>query len=310
MKKAILLMSMGGPEKTKDIKPFLLNLFNDKEILKLPKLIRICVSHIIVFLYLPFSKKNYLKIGGKSPLLENTKKQAIELEKQLNLKSKDEYRCFIGMRYWKPFIKDSLFEIKKYNPDEIILLPLYPQFSNFTTRSVLKEAIKYIDIKYKTIKNFHVNNGFINAILENLRNKFEEAKKYGNPIILFSAHGIPEKNKDDDLYIYQCRETVNAILNKMSFSCDAVLCYQSRFGIRKWTKPYIKNEIKYYAKNNRPILIVPISFISEHIETLVELKINYKNKAKKLGAPYCEIIETVGDNKLFISGLVKILTKT
>lgn len=316
MKKAILLMSMGGPDRLESVQPFLFNLFKDKAIIRLPTLWRYVLAFIISRLHAKTSKENYEKIGGCSPLLQNTKKQAVALELALNnQRDGHEYTCFVGMSYWHPFIKEAVDQMKPYDPDEVYLLPLYPQFSTTTTASVLSEAHKRLKgigekIPVKEISSFHIEEGYIQALSELIEKKWKNIK-LDKKHLLFSAHGLPLSIVEDgDPYPEQCAETMEAVLDRLPFSVKATLCYQSKVGPQKWLEPSLRDEIDRAATKGEAVLIVPLSFVSEHVETRVELKMDYKNYAKKVGLPFYDVVETVGVHPNFISGLVQKLTKT
>lgn len=311
MKKAIFLMSMGGPDCLANVRLFLYRLFADSAIIRLPAWMRIPLALLISFLRAPGSRRNYTKIGGASPILENTEKQAIALEKILNKQGEeDHYRCFVGMSYMDPFIKDVVEKIKAFKADETILVPLYPQYSTTTTASTLKESKKFLNYPCKEVDCFYKNSGFIKAIVDNIEKKWSAAEKHGVPILLFSAHGLPQQIVDQgDPYPEQCEETVQAIIKELPFLCDITLCYQSHLGPQKWIKPYLEEELINAGNLGRPVLVVPISFVCEHVETLVELQKDYRQRAKDMGVPFYDVVSTVGTHPVFIKGLATILTK-
>lgn len=308
MKTAVLLMSMGGPSSLKDVRPFLFNLFNDPAILRTPAAVRYPLAKLISFKREKEACEIYRKIGGYSPLLENTQAQAAALEKELG----EDHRCFVGMSYSEPSIGAAMKEIKKEAPDRIVLLPLYPQYSTTTTASVLREAHKAAQkegIKQPliAIENFYENEGFIAAFVELIREKEKQAHAFGKPVLLFSAHGLPERivTKGNDPYPYQCWETMKNMTSVLKSGSEAVLCYQSRVGPMKWIEPYIEDEIDRAAGHKRPIVVIPLSFVSEHSETMVELGMVYRERALLKGAPFYDVVPTVGIHPAFIKGLAR-----
>lgn len=309
MKKVIILFSMGGPDSPQAVTPFLFNLFKDPAILGLWPLFRHLLAGIMALSRTAAAKKNYYKIGGASPLLANTKKQAQALEEKTGIP------CLVGMRYWHPFIESAIEEAKKRNPEEIVLLPLYPQYSTTTTASVLKEAEKQIkrqkiSARIKKIDSFQTEKGFIEALSEKTKPFLEEAKKFGAPKLLLTAHGLPQRVVDQgDPYETQCKQTAEAFVQKLGAACPAdwELCYQSRVGPLKWIGPATDEEIKKAARAARPLVVVPIAFVCEHAETLVELDMLYRERALQEGCPFFGLVPTVQTNPLFIEGLARLV---
>ena len=290
MKKAVILFNLGGPDRLESVEPFLFNLFNDPEILNIPSIFRYPLAKFISKRRAPIAKNIYREIGNKSPILELTQEQAANLENRLS--TKGNYKCFVVMRCWHPRAKDVIKKVKEFNPEEIILLPLYPQFSAATSGSSINEwndlcKKENYKIKTKTICCYPTENNFIEShvnlikkTLKNIENK--------NFKLLFSAHGLPEiKIKKGDPYQWQVEETVNAIMSKLKGeSLDYTISYQSRVGPLKWIGPSTDTEIIKYSKEKKSIVIVPVAFVSEHSETLVELDIEYKKLAVENGCSF------------------------
>jgi len=304
---AVVLFSIGGPLKKADIKPYLFNFFFDKNIINAPLIIRyLLAKYISIKRSKNEALESYAHLNFKSPLLENTKKQAEALELELKNNKDAEYKCFVAMRYWHPFCYETVKEIEKYNPDKVILLPFYPQYSFATSYSSIEDFYKKFKNKkiVTEIKNYPENDGFISASVKNIQEQINklENQKYR---ILFSAHGLPEENiKAGDPYKQQCELTMNAIVKKLNIdNLDYNICFQSKVGSKEWIKPYIQDELKRAANDKIGVIIYPIAFVSEHVETLVELDIEYKELAKKLGVPFYKRVKTVGDSKKFIEGL-------
>ncbi len=318
-KVAIILFNLGGPDSLKSVKHFLFNLFNDKYIIRLPKFFRFILAFIISRSRNSTAKEIYSHVGGKSPILEETEKQKVALDEQLShFKNEDncEYKSFIAMRHWKPFAKDAILEMLEFNPDEIILLPLYPQLSTTTSISSIEDfkenwskitqASLRNKVKIKTICCYPDDERFIEShstLLEKYISKIEKGKKYK---ILFSAHGLPEKIiKAGDPYKWQVEKTVAKISQNLKFSendIDYMITYQSRVGPVKWLMPDTEEEIKNAIGALDALIVVPIAFVSEHVETLVELDAEYGKIAKAGGLEYHRV-PTLSTDAKFIESL-------
>jgi ferrochelatase len=306
MRIAVVIYNLGGPCCIKAVKPFLYNLFCDPAIIKLPKVLRIPLANLISRCRSSKASAIYEQMGGGSPILLETYKQALALEKKLG----DEYKVFIYMRYTYPKINDVLDNIEQYKPDKIVLLPLYPQYSTTTTESSLREweaeTTKLgMEIDTYSILSYETNSGFIGAYRELLANIYEEASHLGKPIVLFSAHGIPlNRIKMGDPYERQVNDSVRKVITEMPYTdIEYEVCYQSKVGPLKWLAPATCELIEKYSKEKRVIIVLPISFVSEHSETLVELDIQYKELALKHGAKAYFRVPTVGIHLLYIKSL-------
>jgi len=311
MKKAIILFNLGGPDKLESVEPFLFNLFNDAEIISIPSLFRYPLAKLISKRRAPVAKNIYKEIGNKSPILELTQEQARSLEN--NLSEKGNYKCFVVMRCWHPRATAVINQVKEFNPEEIILLPLYPQFSAATSGSSINEwknlcKKENFNVKTKTICCYPTENNFVEShvnlikkILKNIENK--------NFKLLFSAHGLPEiKIKKGDPYQWQVEESVKAIMSKLKDeNLDYMISYQSRVGPLKWIGPSTDNEIIKYSKEKKGIVIVPIAFVSEHSETLVELDIEYKKLAEENGCSFYKRVPALGIEENFIKSLAELV---
>lgn len=309
-KKAVLLLNMGGPESLEEVRPFLFNLFNDKHILRLPCLIRFPLAFLLSLWRASKAKIIYKTIGGRSPLNKNT----LNLAKKLEITLGSKYQCFVGMSYVNPFIKEAVKKIKEINPEEIILLPLYPQYSMTTNASVLFEAQKEIkkqigNVSIKEIKEFHVLEGYIQALSMWVSKEISKASREADVQILFSAHGLPQKYvRQGDNYPQFCQKTVQAIVSNLKLETENYkLCYQSRLGPMKWTGPFLNKEISKEAKKGKALIIVPISFVCENSETLYELDIVYRQKALQKGCVYWGRVKAVSENDDFINSLSRLI---
>ena len=312
MKKAIILFNLGGPDKLKNVKPFLFNLFNDPAILNLPTLLRYPLAKLISNRRAPTAKKIYEELGGSSPILKLTTDQSNALEKKLNQNdNKNEYKCFIVMRCWHPRAEKVINDVRSYEPEEVVLLPLYPQYSAATSGSSIKEwkeVCKKNDYKIKTstICCYPTDPLFIKSHVNEIKKKIENLKNYK---LIFSAHGLPEKNiKKGDPYQWQVEQSVRNIIKNLDIkNLDWILSYQSRVGPLKWIGPSTDNIIVENSKLGKKIVLVPIAFVSEHSETLVELDIEYKELADKNGCTDYLRVPALGTNSDFIGSLASLI---
>ena len=307
-KTAIVLFNLGGPDSLQAVKPFLVNLFNDPAIIGLPGMVRRPLAKFIASRREEEAKEIYATLGGKSPIVENTAAQARALETALL--PHGNAKVFFAMRYWHPFAQAVVQEVKTYQPDSIILLPLYPQFSTTTTGSFMKEWERAaraceLNVPTKTICCYPTEEHFIAAHAELIRAHYDKASRHGAPRILFSAHGLPEKIiKKGDPYQAQVEATTQAVIATLNIpNLDYVNCYQSRVGPLKWIGPATSDEIIRAAKGSVPIVLVPIAFVSEHSETLVELDVEYKALASAHGMAHYFRVPTLSVTQAYIDAL-------
>ena len=313
MKKAVILFNLGGPDKLESVEPFLFNLFNDPAIINIPSIFRYPLAKFISKKRAPIAKNIYKEIGNKSPILELTQDQAKSLEN--NLSKKGDYKCFVIMRCWHPRASDVIKKVREYNPEEIILLPLYPQYSASTSGSSINEwddlcKKKNYHVKTKTICCYPTENNFIASHIS-LINKTLKVIEDNNFKLIFSAHGLPKsKIKKGDPYQWQVEETVKKIMSNLeNEKLNYIISYQSRVGPLKWIGPLTDEVIIKHSKEKKGIVIVPIAFVSEHSETLVELDIEYKKLAEKNGCSFYKRVAALGTEKNFIKGLTELVLK-
>ena len=313
MKKAVILFNLGGPDKQESIEPFLFNLFNDPAIINIPSIFRYPLAKFISKKRAPITKNIYKKIGNKSPILELTQDQAKSLE--INLSKKGDYKCFVVMRCWHPRASDVIKKVREYNPEEIILLPLYPQYSASTSGSSINEwgdlcKNKNYHVKTKTICCYPTENNFIASHISLIKKTLKVIED-NNFKLIFSAHGLPKsKIKKGDPYQWQVEETVKKIMSNLeNENLNYVISYQSRVGPLKWIGPSTDEVIIKYSKEKKGIVIVPIAFVSEHSETLVELDIEYKKLAEKNGCGFYKRVPALGIEENFIKGLTELVLK-
>ena len=308
MKKAVILFNLGGPDKLENVEPFLFNLFNDPAILNLPSFIRYPLAKLIANRRAPTAKKIYQELGGSSPILKLTEEQSFSLEQSLNKNDKDsEYKCFIVMRCWHPRAENVINQVINFNPEEIILMPLYPQYSAATSGSSIKEwndvcKKNNFKVKTSTICCYPTDKNFIEAHKNEI---IKKTKDLNNFKLIFSAHGLPEKNiKKGDPYQWQVEQSVDKIVKSLNIQdLDWILSYQSRVGPLKWIGPSTEDIIVENSKLGKHIVLVPIAFVSEHSETLVELDIEYKELADKNGCKNYSRVPALGTNENFIKAM-------
>ena len=279
----ILLLYMGGASTTRDIKPFLYHLFSDREILSLPGPIRIPLAWVISQTRYHLVKGAYQRIGG-SPLLEITAKQARALEAALN-KEGFHAHVEVGMRYCSPFIREAVERLKREGVKKVIALTLYPQYSRATAGScfsALEKATSGLSWEIETIPHWHTHPSFIETWTHLIEKELPGESR--NVHILFSAHGLPMKVVNQgDPYPRQVAEMVEAIMGRLG-PVPHSIAYQSKVGPVKWLEPSVEEEMARLAKEGvSSLVLVPISFVSEHFETLYEMDIVFREEAKKIG---------------------------
>ncbi len=309
---AVVLLNLGGPSSYEEIRSFLFSLFYDPDILSLPNPFRFILAQFISRIRMRTAQEMYAVLGGSSPLLANTKAQAQALEKELG----DAFRVFVAMRHAAPFAEETIEEVAAYSPEKIVLLPLYPQFSITTTGSSLKAWAKAARAhslpSFFFIESYPSEFGFIEALKEHTLSSYQEAKAFGYPRLLMTAHGLPQTIiQQGDPYQRHVEETAKSFVQSLKIpKLDSVLCYQSRIGPRKWLTPYVEDEIIKAAREKRPLVVVPLSFVSEHIETLVELDITYRKRALEAGCPSYQRVQTVQTHSSFIKGLARLVKQS
>jgi len=317
-KTAIVLFNLGGPDKLDSVEPFLFNLFNDKAIIAVPSPIRWLLARFIAKKRAPIARKIYETLGGGSPLVRLTEKQSDALVMLLNSKDQNhEFKAFIAMRYWHPMSLEAAEAVRAFAPDDVVLLPLYPQYSMTTTGSSLTEwqraaAAAGINVPTHGVCCYPTNMGWISAQADLIGKALETVEGDKQPRILFSAHGLPKKIiAKGDPYQWQVEQTVSAVVKKLegmgTRTFSSAICYQSRVGPLEWIGPSTEEELKNAGKENVPVVVVPIAFVSEHSETLVELDVEYRELAQTLGVPAYHRVPAVGIHEKFIGGLAALV---
>jgi len=316
---AIVLFNLGGPDRPEAIRPFLLNLFRDPAILRVPFFIRPLLAWWIARARVAPATANYALLGGKSPLLDETRQQAAALEQALERVGVGiAAKCFIAMRYWHPFSDEVVREVQAWRPDQVLLLPLYPQYSTTTTGSSLTAwrevaASAGLAVPTTVLCCYFADAGYARSIASRLGDEYAAARAKlpaGAKLrVLFSAHGLPETIvRRGDPYQFQIERSVEAVMRSWGApDIDWVVCYQSRATPQKWLDPSTEAEIERAAHDRVAVLVVPIAFVSEHSETLVELDVEYRDLAVRLGVPGYFRLPTPNVDPSFIAALAQLV---
>lgn len=310
-KVAVVLMNLGGPDGPDAVEPFLFNLFFDPQIIRVPTPLRWLIAKLVSKRRAPIAREIYANMGGKSPIVPETEAQAKALEASLKTDGVNP-RVFMAMRYWHPMSEAVARDVKAWGPDEVVLLPLYPQFSTTTTQSSLMEwraaARKAgLSTQKREICCYPTLPAFLDAHAELIGKSISDAGvELGSARVLFSAHGLPKKIVDSgDPYPIQVEATVDGVVEKLGWGKDVDwrVTYQSRVGPLEWIGPDTEEEIKQAASEGKTIVVVPIAFVSEHSETLVELDIEYRELADEGGAAGYVRVPALGANRHYIDAL-------
>ena len=315
MKVAVVLFNLGGPDSPEAVQPFLRNLFSDPAIISLPGIVRIPLARLIAKRRAPVAREIYGRIGGRSPIFEETRKQGNALEAALSGDGV-EAKAFIAMRYWHPFSDGAARAVKAFEPDKIVLLPLYPQYSTTTTASSLKDwarAAKKAGLTAPTAQVccYPTEDGFVAATVAHIRAAMADARGDISYRLLLSAHGLPKRTiQRGDPYQRQVEQSVAAIVAALDMpGLDAQVCYQSRVGPLEWIGPATDDEIRRAARDGKGVVVAPVAFVSEHSETLVELDIEYRKLAEEAGVPDYRRAATAGVHPDFIVGLAGLVRR-
>jgi ferrochelatase len=315
VKIAVVLFNLGGPDSLESVEPFLRNLFSDPAILPLPGWLRWPVARMISKRRAPVAQAIYREIGGRSPLLEETSAQATALERALARRG-TKARTFIAMRAWKPMSDETVQLVQAYDPTLVVLLPLYPQYSTTTSGSSLlawqQASLRGgLAVPHKRVCCYPWDDGFIAALKELLADGLSRRKPGLSYRVLFSAHGLPQRTiASGDPYQWQIERTVDAVLRSYGAGdLDWRISYQSRVGPLQWLEPATDAEIRQAGAEGKGLVVMPVAFVSEHSETLVELDIEYARLAREAGAPDYIRVATAGTNQSFIEGLADLVLK-
>lgn len=317
-KVGVLLLNLGGPDTLQDVQPFLFNLFADPDIIRLPRLFRFLqrpLAQLISLLRAPKSKEGYAAIGGGSPLRRITDEQAHALQMALQEK-KMHANVYVGMRYWHPFTEEAIHQIKKDRITKLVVLPLYPQYSISTSgssirllQSIFREDSYLSRLPVSIIKSWYQREGYIKSMADLIERELQIFSKPEEVMIFFSAHGVPISYVEDagDPYRDQMEECITLIMEELksrSISNNYTLAYQSRVGPVQWLKPYTDQVlVELGQKGVKSLLAVPVSFVSEHIETLEEIDMEYKELALESGIENWGRVPALGCTSSFITDL-------
>jgi ferrochelatase len=308
---AIVLFNLGGPDGADAVRPFLTNLFSDPAIISLPGLLRWPLARLIARRRAPIARAIYDRIGGGSPILQETQAQAVALDTAFERRGLTA-RSFIAMRYWEPFAAEAVEALKAWDPDRIVLLPLYPQFSTTTTASSLEDWSKAaagsgLAVPMHRICCYPWQEGFVSALQRLVQDALLRRKADISYRVLFSAHGLPRRVvKRGDPYQWQVEQTVAAVLSGLG-EIDHGISYQSRVGPLAWIGPSTDGEIRRAGAEKKGLIVVPIAFVSEHSETLVELDMEYRHLAERSGVADYVRVPAVGVAAEFIEGLASLV---
>lgn len=308
---AIILFNLGGPDSLSAVRPFLFNLFNDRAIIGLPQPFRFLLAKLISGSREKLAKANYALMGGRSPIMPETQKQADALETAIAKRVGNvTFKCFPAMRYWRPFVKDAARAAEDWHATDAILLPLYPQYSTTTTASSLKAWKQATTLPCSTLCCYPAGAKFAEAHAEAILETWRKAGSPSNPRILFSAHGLPKRVVDrGDPYQWQVEQTVAAVGKLLPTEWTTRICYQSRVGPLKWLGPSTEEELRAAERDQAGVIVSPIAFVSEHVETLVELDIEYAHLAKTLKLPYYLRAPALGATPHFIDALADLVER-
>ncbi|KAI3682206.1 hypothetical protein L2E82_50069 [Cichorium intybus] len=317
-KVGVLLLNLGGPETLHDVQPFLYNLFADPDIIRLPRLFRFLqrpLAQLISTLRAPKSKEGYASIGGGSPLRKITNEQADALKMALEEKKVDA-SVYVAMRYWHPFTEEAVQQIKRDGITKLVVLPLYPQFSISTTGSsirvlqtLFREDKILSTLPVAIIQSWYQRQGYINSMADLIQKELQTFASPDEVMIFFSAHGVPVTYVRDagDPYKDQMEECINLIMQQLKargLQNHHKLAYQSRVGPVEWLKPYTDEVlVELGQKGVKSLLAVPVSFVSEHIETLEEIDMEYKELALESGVQNWGRVPALGCTSTFIADL-------
>ena len=317
-RRAIVLCNLGGADGPESVRGFLYNLFSDRNIIPLPGLVRIPLAALISTLRAPHTRKLYAKVGGRSILMEETRAQAKALEAAA-AKAGWDVKVIIAMNYWHPFPAEAIKEIREWGADEVLVVPLYPQFSTTTSGSVLEQLraqakIQGLTAKVNAVCCYPKLGGFIEGMADLIEPALRRAEATGQrPRLLLSAHGLPEKTiASGDPYQWQVEQSAAAIHQSLITrdarwaDLDVVVCYQSRVGPVAWIGPTTESEVGRAGRDGRAVVLAPIAFVSEHLETVVELDDELKNFAAENGVKHYDRVAAIGTSATFIDSLLEL----
>ncbi|BAZ69944.1 MAG: ferrochelatase [Pelatocladus maniniholoensis HA4357-MV3] len=313
----VLLLNLGGPEKLEDVGPFLFNLFSDPEIIRLPfPWLQKPLAWFIASRRTKKSQENYRKIGGGSPLRRITEAQADALKEQLQALGQDA-KIYIGMRYWHPYTEEAIARIIQDGIEKLVILPLYPQFSISTSGSSFRlleklwqEDPRLQQIEYTVIPSWYKQSGYLQAMAELITQEIDQVPNQEEAHVFFSAHGVPKSYVEEagDPYQQEIEECTYLIMRTLDRPNAHTLAYQSRVGPVEWLQPYTEDAIPELATQGvKDLVVVPISFVSEHIETLEEIDLEYRELAEEAGIHNFRRVPALNTHTVFIRALADLV---
>ncbi|MBW4446140.1 MAG: ferrochelatase [Spirirestis rafaelensis WJT71-NPBG6] len=313
----VLLLNLGGPDKLEDVGPFLYNLFSDPEIIRLPfSWLQKPLAWLIASRRTQKSQENYKQIGGGSPLRRITEAQGEALKEQLQALGQ-EANIYVGMRYWHPYTEEAIAQLTQDDIEHLVILPLYPQFSISTSGSsfrlldkLWREDPKLQRIEYKVIPSWYKEPSYLQAMAELIAQELDQFPNPDSVRVFFSAHGVPKNYVEEagDPYQQEIEECTALIMQTLNRPNEHTLAYQSRVGPVEWLQPYTDDALEELgAKGVKDLVVVPISFVSEHIETLQEIDIEYRELAEESGIENFRRVPAPNTHPLFIRALADLV---
>ena len=313
----VVLFQLGGPDSLTSIEPFLYNLFCDQDIIDFPfaKLARKPLAKLISTSRAKHVAHHYAEIGGKSPILDFTRRQEVALEREL--RREIDAKVTIAMRYWHPFTAVAIAEMAAFAPEEVVLLPLYPQYSRTTTGSSVNEWNRCFQPNgwrpnVRLIETFYEDPAYLDSLVSAINACVADAANPADLDIVFSAHSVPLSVIDKgDPYQRQIERTVDMVWERGGWPARRHTCYQSKVGASKWLRPSMHETVKNLAAaGSKHVLVVPISFVSDHVETLHEIDIEHREQARELGIEDYRMMPGLNDSPDFIRALAGLVRKT
>jgi protoporphyrin/coproporphyrin ferrochelatase len=314
MKLGVVLFQLGGPDSIEAIEPFLYNLFCDPDIIDFPfaRIARQPLARLIASRRAKHVAHHYSEIGGKSPILEFTNRQAVALEQVLRRDC--DARVTVAMRYWHPFTDAAIEQMEQFAPPELVLLPLYPQYSRTTTGSSINEWTRRFHPKawrprVHVVEEFYEDPAYIDSVVQAVHAALDGFAAESDVDFVFSAHSLPcSVIEKGDPYQRQIERTTELVWQRGGWTGRRHICYQSKVGASKWLAPSMHQTVKRLADEGRKnLLVVPISFVSDHVETLSEIDIEHRKQALSLGIPNYRMVPGLNDSPAFIETLAALV---
>jgi protoporphyrin/coproporphyrin ferrochelatase len=306
----VVLFQLGGPDSLQAVEPFLYNLFSDPDIIDFPfaRIARQPLAKLISTARARHVAHHYAELGGKSPILEFTRRQASALEAEL--RREFDARVVVAMRYWRPFTEEAVTELAAYAPQDLVLLPLYPQYSKTTTGSSLNEWNRRFHTngwnpRTHLVREFYQDPAYLDAVVKAVDQSIRDLDDVSDLDMVFSAHSVPiAVIEQGDPYQRQIESTVDLVWQRGGWPARRHICYQSKVGASKWLRPSMHETLQRLAESGaRRVLVVPISFVSDHVETLHEIDIEHRQQARRLGILDFRLMPGLNDSPAFIAAL-------